>query len=87
MAVLQSSSQAPDPLLSNVSKSADGLHICSRAATVGKAPKAWALPRFWVSILSYKKQPVKKFWGRILGLAWLKFAKVALKRIMFTFLK
>ena len=40
----------------------------------GKAPKAWALPRFWVSIHTYKKQPVKKIWGRILGLAWLKFA-------------
>ena len=31
-----------------------------RAATAGKAPKAWALPRFWVSICSYKKQHVKK---------------------------
>ena len=49
-----------------------------RAATAGKAPKAWALPRFWVSILSYKKQPVKKNWGRILGLAWIKFAVAAL---------
>ena len=39
-----------------------------------RAPKALALPRFWVSIRSYKKQPVKKNWGRILGLAWLKFA-------------
>ena len=28
----------------------------SRGATTGKAPKAWALPRFWVSIRSYKKQ-------------------------------
>ena len=27
----------------------------SRGATAGKAPKAWALPRFWVSICSYKK--------------------------------
>ena len=45
-----------------------------RAATAGKAPKAWALPRFWVSIHSYKKQPVEKFLGRILELAWLKFA-------------
>ena len=49
-----------------------------RAATAGKAPKAWALPRFWVSIRSYKKQPVKKIWGRILDLAWLKFAVAAL---------
>ncbi len=40
-----------------------------RAATAGKAPKAWALPRVWVSIHSYQKQPVKKIWGRILGLA------------------
>ena len=40
----------------------------------GTAPKTWALPRFWVSILSYKKQPVKKIGGRMLGLAWLKFA-------------
>ena len=49
-----------------------------RAATAGKAPKAWALLRFWVSIRSYKKQPVKKLWGRILGFAWLKFAMAAL---------
>ena len=45
-----------------------------RGAMAGKAPKAWALPRFWVSIHFYKKQPVKKIGGRILGLAWLKFA-------------
>ena len=51
----------------------------TRAATAGKAPKAWALPRFWVLIRSYKKQPVKKNWSRILGLAWLKFAVAALK--------
>ena len=50
-----------------------------RAATAGKAPKAWALPRFWVSIRSYKKPPIKKIWGRILGLAWLKFAVAALE--------
>ena len=41
-------------------------------------PKAWALPGFWASIRSYKKQPVKKTWGRVLGLAWLKFAMAAL---------
>ena len=45
----------------------------------GKAPKAWALPRFWVSIGSYKKQLVKKIWGRILDLAWLKFAMAPLQ--------
>ena len=44
----------------------------------GKAPKAWALARYWVSICSYKKQPVKKLWSRILGLAWLKFAMAPL---------
>ena len=44
----------------------------------GKAPKAWALPRFWVSIPSYKKQLVKKILGRILGLAWLKFTMAVL---------
>ena len=32
-----------------------------RAATADKAGKVWSLPRFWVSIHSYKKQPVKKF--------------------------
>ena len=32
-----------------------------RGATAGKAPKAWALPRFWVSICSYKIQPVKQY--------------------------
>ena len=31
-----------------------------RGAMADKAPKAWALPRFWISIRSYKKQPVKK---------------------------
>ena len=51
-----------------------------RGATADKAPKAWALPRFWVSIRSYKKQPVKKIWGRILGLVWLKFAVAALTK-------
>ena len=50
------------------------LSISHRGATAGKAHKAWALPRFWVSIRSYKKQPVKNIWDRILGLAWLKFA-------------
>ena len=32
----------------------------SKGATAGKAPKAWVLPKFWVLICSYKKQPVKK---------------------------
>ena len=49
-----------------------------RAAMAGKAGKVWSLPRFWVSIRSYKKQLVKKFWGKILDLAWLKFAAAAL---------
>ena len=44
----------------------------------GKAGKVWSLPRFWVPIGSYKKQPDKKCWGRILDLAWLKFAVAAL---------
>ena len=39
------------------------------------------LSRFWISIRSYKKQLVKKIWGRILGLVWLKFAVVPLKVI------
>ena len=26
----------------------------------GKAPKAWALPKFWGSLHSYKKQAVRK---------------------------
>ena len=52
--------------------------IFIRGATAGKAPKAWVLPRFWVSIHSYKKQPVKKLWGRIMGLAWLKFVAAPL---------
>ena len=46
-----------------------------RAATAGKAPKAWALPRFW------EEQPVKKHWGRILSLAWLKFVVAPLTLI------
>ena len=42
------------------------------------AAKVWSLPRFWVSIHCYKNQLVKKNWGRILDLAWLKFAVAAL---------
>ena len=49
-----------------------------RAAMAGKADKVWSLPRFCVSIRSYKKQPVKKICGRILDLAWLKFAVAVL---------
>ena len=45
----------------------------------GKAGKVWSLPRFWVSIRSYKKQPVKNFLDRILDLAWLKFAVAVLQ--------
>jgi polyribonucleotide 5'-hydroxyl-kinase len=56
-----------------------------RPATAGKAPKAWALPRFGVSIRSYKKQSVKTIWGRILGLAWLKFALASLMVCLFSF--
>ena len=49
--------------------------ISIRAKTVAKV---WSLPRFWISISSYKKQPIKKKGGRILDLAWLKFAVAAL---------
>ena len=55
--------------------------MINRAVTAGKAFKAYALPRFWFSIRSYKKQPVKKNWGKILSLAWLKFAVAALINI------
>ena len=51
-------------------------HSAVKGATAVKAPKA--LPRFWVSICSYKKQLVKKNWSRILGLAWLKFTMTPL---------
>ena len=37
--------------------------IVTRGTRAGKGHKAWALPRFWVSIRSYKKQPVKKNLG------------------------
>ena len=49
-----------------------------RAATASKTLKAWAFPRFWVSIRSYKKQLVKNIFGRILDLAWFKFPAAAL---------
>ena len=55
------------------------LILQGRHATSGKAPKAWSLPRFWVSIRSYKKQLVKKTWVKILGLARLKFAVASLQ--------
>ena len=38
--------------------------ILNRDATAGKAGKVCSLPRFWVSIHSYKKQLVKNFWGK-----------------------
>ena len=50
----------------------------SRATMAGKAGKICSLPRFWDSIRSYNKQLVKQFCGRILDLAFLKFAVVAL---------
>ena len=53
----------------------------ARAATAAKAAKDWSLPIFWVSMNSYKKQPVKTIWGRLLDLAWLKFAMVALNTV------
>ena len=56
----------------------------SMAATARKAGKVWSLPRFWISIHSYKKQPVKKFGGRILDLALLKFAVAALHNVKST---
>ena len=57
------------------------LNRYNRAVMAGKAPKAWALPTLWVSIHSYKKQPVKKNWSRIWGLVWLKIAMVALSMV------
>jgi hypothetical protein len=41
--------------------------FCFRGAMAGKAPKAWALPRFWVSMHYYYKQPVKKSLGYNIG--------------------
>ena len=35
------------------------------ATTATETSKARALPRFWISILSYKKQLVQKIWGRV----------------------
>ena len=54
-------------------------YVKARAATADKAGKVWSMPRFWVSIHSYKKQPVKNYLGGILDLAWLKLAVAALK--------
>ena len=48
-------------------KTAPFLYDC-RAATAAKAANDWSLPRFWISIRSYKKQLVKKIWGIILDL-------------------
>ena len=53
----------------------------SRSARAARAAMDWSLSRFWVSIRCYKKQPVKKIWGRILDLAWLKFALAALYNV------
>ena len=36
------------------------VYLLLRAATAGKAGKVWSLPRFWVTIRSYKTQLVKK---------------------------
>ena len=42
------------------------LRTLFRALTAEKAGKIWSMSRFWVLLGSYKKQPVKKFWGRTL---------------------
>ena len=52
--------------------------MAAMAAKAAETAKVWTLPRFWVSIHSYKKQQAKKIWGRILDLAWLKFSVAAL---------
>ena len=49
-----------------------------RAVRAGKAGKVWSFPRFWISIHPYKEQSIKKFWNRILDLAWLKFTVAVL---------
>ena len=46
-----------------------GDSLVTGAHQLARPPKAWALLRFWVSILFCKKKT-----GRILGLVWLKFA-------------
>ena len=43
-----------------------------KAAMVAKVAKGWSLPRFYISIPSGQK-----IWGKILALAWLKFAVAA----------
>ena len=63
-------------LTMNLFKTIYAYYCLLKGATSGKAP----LPRFWVSIRSYKKRPVKKKWGRILGLVWLKFVVTPLLR-------
>ena len=35
--------------------------VLFRAAIATKASKAWALPKFWVSIRSYRNNPTIKF--------------------------
>ena len=52
----------------------------AKAANTAKTAKDWS--RFQVSICSYKKQPVKKIWDRILGLVWLKFVVASLEKAL-----
>jgi hypothetical protein len=53
--------------------------INAGAPRLARPPRPGPCLEFWVSIGSYKKQPVKKIWARILGLAWLKFVVAPLK--------
>ena len=50
----------------------------NRAATAGKADKVWSLPRFQYALI--RNNQSKKICGRILDLAWLKFAVAALQQ-------
>ena len=46
----------------------------SRGAIAGKAAKAWALPRFWVTVNPISTRGADYAHHSTMGLVWLKFA-------------
>ena len=69
----QTKNVSPKILKAYLVRTSPHVLILPAAIAAGKVPMAWANTQDWVPISSYKKQLVKTIWGRILGLAWLKF--------------
>jgi hypothetical protein len=61
------------------------LPIMFRAATATKASKAWALPKFWVTVNPISTRGADYAHHSTMGLVWLKFAVAPLMFVLVMF--